>query len=317
MLVTALTVGLVGVSYGATAVSAGFPIWFPVALATSVVAASSEFVLVGILAAGGGAVAAAMAGLLLNLRHLPYGMTVHDAVGIGWRRVASSHLLNHETVAFTLAETTPAARRAALNVSGLAILVCWPGGALLGAAAGTLLASPAALGLDAVFPAVIATLVLPRLAAGRSRRASWCCHRLWAPDGVAGRAADPASTARTAYPHLPPTRTAAPVMTSLTTAVAAGAALAAGTLAIRLAGPAIASRLRVTERGNELLDAAATVILFAVMASSALTTGHHFSDVPRPAGVLTAIVLARRRTPFVVVVIAAAATTAVIRYAGY
>ena len=78
MVVTALTVGLVGVSYGATAVAAGYPVWFPVALAMTVVAASSEFVLVGILAGGGGALAAATAGLLLNVRHLPYGMTVHD-----------------------------------------------------------------------------------------------------------------------------------------------------------------------------------------------------------------------------------------------
>lgn len=85
LVITALTLGLVGVSYGATAAAAGFPIWFPVALAMTVVAASSEFVLIGILASGGGAFAAATAGLLLNLRHLPYGMTVHDAVGTGWR----------------------------------------------------------------------------------------------------------------------------------------------------------------------------------------------------------------------------------------
>jgi predicted branched-subunit amino acid permease len=171
MLVTALTVGLVGVSYGATAVAAGFPIWFPVTLAVTVVAASSEFVLIGVLATGGGALAAATAGLLLNLRHLPYGLTVHDAVGSGWRRLIGSHLLNDETVAFTVAEIQPATRRAALTVSGLAILVCWPGGALLGAAAGRLLADPDALGLDAVFPAVIATLVLPKLT-GRLRIAA-------------------------------------------------------------------------------------------------------------------------------------------------
>lgn len=172
MVITALTVGLVGVSYGATAAAAGFPIWFPVALAMTVVAASSEFVLIGILASGGGAFAAATAGLLLNLRHLPYGMTVHDAVGTGWRRLAGSHLLNDETVAFALAETSPVARRAALNVSGVAILVCWPGGTLLGAMAGQLIANPDTLGLDAVFPAVIATLVLPKLT-GRVRSAAF------------------------------------------------------------------------------------------------------------------------------------------------
>lgn len=171
MIVTALMVGVIGISYGATAVSGGFPLWFPVVLAMTVVAGSSEFVLIGILAAGGGVPAAVAAGLLLNLRILPYGMNVHDVIRPGWRRPGDSHLLNDETVAFALAETTPGARRAALHVSGLAILVCWPAGALAGAAAGSLIASPSALGLDTVFPAVIATLVIPRLT-GRVRTAA-------------------------------------------------------------------------------------------------------------------------------------------------
>lgn len=105
-------------------------------------------------------------------------------------------------------------------------------------------------------------------------------------------------------------------MTSLTTAAIAGAALAAGTYAIRLAGPVIAGRLNLSTRGHQLLDAAAAIILFAVMATSALTTDHHFSDPARPIGVLVAVVLAWRRVPFPIVVVAAALTTAVLRRAG-
>jgi branched-subunit amino acid transport protein len=106
-------------------------------------------------------------------------------------------------------------------------------------------------------------------------------------------------------------------MTPLASAVIAGAALAAGTYAIRLVGPMMANRLHLTKRGNRLVDAAAVVILFAVMATSTLTDGRHLADIARPAGVFVAVVLVLRRAAFLVVVIAAAVTTAVIRYAGH
>src|SRR5258708_27871759 len=80
MIVTALMVGVIGISYGATAVSSGFPLWFPVVLATTVVAGSSEFVLIGILAAGGGVPAAVAAGPPLNLPSLPYGLALAAVV---------------------------------------------------------------------------------------------------------------------------------------------------------------------------------------------------------------------------------------------
>src|SRR5260370_15876540 len=92
MIVTALMVGVIGISYGATAVSSGFPLWFPVVLATTVVAGSSEFVLIGILAAGGGVPAAVAAGLLLNLR--PGLMTSCPLIPHGrGRRAGDRHLL--------------------------------------------------------------------------------------------------------------------------------------------------------------------------------------------------------------------------------
>lgn len=106
-------------------------------------------------------------------------------------------------------------------------------------------------------------------------------------------------------------------MTGMGSAAIAATTLASGTYIIRLLGPATADRLHLTERTRRIVDAAAVVILFAVMATSALTDGHHLSDVARPAGVLVAIVLARWRVAFIVVVVAAALTTATVRLAGY
>lgn len=170
-----LSVGIVGVSYGAAATAAGFPAWVPVLTAGAVLAASSEFLFLGILAGGGSPVAAVAAGLLVNARHLTYGLAAADVIEPGWRRIAGTHLMSDETVVLALAQPDRGRRRAAYWAAGAGIAVCWPGGALAGAllgraAHGTGLAGPGALGLDAVFPAAIMALVLPALRDDRRAR---------------------------------------------------------------------------------------------------------------------------------------------------
>ncbi|QZS56264.1 AzlC family ABC transporter permease [Rhodococcus opacus] len=153
--------GLVGMSYGAIAVGSGLDAWLPVALSVLVLAGSAEFLFVGIVAAGGSPIAATIAGLLVNARHLPFGLAVGDVLGRGQRRVLGAHLMNDESVVFALGETDPGRRRAAYWACGVGIAVCWPLGAVLGAVAGTAIGDPAVLGLDAMFPAVLLALVLP------------------------------------------------------------------------------------------------------------------------------------------------------------
>jgi branched-subunit amino acid transport protein len=98
--------------------------------------------------------------------------------------------------------------------------------------------------------------------------------------------------------------------------VAGMATLAAGTYAIRFAGQALRARITFPPRAEKLLAAAATILLAALVATTALTEGHGFAGVARPAGVLVAGLLAWRKAPFLVVVIAAAAVTALLRLAG-
>ncbi|SDP56398.1 Branched-chain amino acid transport protein [Actinopolyspora xinjiangensis] len=90
-------------------------------------------------------------------------------------------------------------------------------------------------------------------------------------------------------------------------------ALAAGTYAMRLAGPLLRDRFRVSERGGRLLSTAALTLLGAFVAVSACYESGSFAGWPRLAGVLVGGVLAWRGAPFVVVVIAAAGVTAVLR----
>ncbi|MEV4125369.1 AzlC family ABC transporter permease [Nocardia sp. NPDC049707] len=167
-----LAIGLIGVSYGASTVTSGFPIWVPIVLGVVVLAGGAEFLFIGIMAAGGSPIAAVLAGLLVNARHLPYGLSVPDVVGTGWRRWIGVHVMNDESVALALAQPDVARRRAAYWVSGLGVLIAWPGGAAIGALIGSVLPDTGAIGLDAVFPAVLLSLVMPALRARGTLRAA-------------------------------------------------------------------------------------------------------------------------------------------------
>lgn len=93
-------------------------------------------------------------------------------------------------------------------------------------------------------------------------------------------------------------------------------ALAALTYSMRIAGPLFRHRVTVPPAAERLLASAAAVLLLALAATSTLTQDGGFAGWARPAGVLTAGILAVRRAPFPVVVLAAAAVTALLRLAG-
>ena len=102
-----------------------------------------------------------------------------------------------------------------------------------------------------------------------------------------------------------------------TTLVVAGLlTLSAGTFAFRFSGPALRERIAFPPWVEKLLEAAAVVLLAALAATTALTQGHGFAGLARPAGVLVGGILAWRKAPFLVVVLAAAAATAVLRLLG-
>ncbi|MFR9795391.1 AzlC family ABC transporter permease [Streptomyces sp. MS06] len=156
--------GIVGVSFGAIAVAGGLPVWVPVVMSLLVYAGSAQFTAVGILLAGGGPVAAAATGLLLNARTAAFSLAVADLIGGGRAaRLLGAHLVTDETVAFALAQSDPARRRTAFWVSGVGLFAVWNTAVLAGALAGRALGDTAVYGLDAAFPAVLTALVLPTL----------------------------------------------------------------------------------------------------------------------------------------------------------
>lgn len=153
----------VGASFGAMAVAAGLPVWAAVAMSAVVYAGGAQFMAVGLVAAGS-PLAAVLAGLLLNARHLPFGLTLGDSLGgQRWRRLLGSHLMTDEATAFALARPAGGARRQAFWLAGTLLFLAWNAGTVLGVLAGGAVGDPAALGLDAAFPAGLIALLLPSL----------------------------------------------------------------------------------------------------------------------------------------------------------
>src|SRR5688572_28408997 len=104
-------IGVVGASFGALSVAAGVPVSMIIAMSLLVSAGGAQFLLVAVVAAGGSAVAGVVAGLLLNTRHLPFGLAMGGVVGDRWpARLLGAHLLIDEAVAF--ARTRPSGPRA-------------------------------------------------------------------------------------------------------------------------------------------------------------------------------------------------------------
>src|SRR5579884_2755309 len=75
---------VVGASFGASASSAGVPPLTASAMSVLVFAGGSQFLAVAVVAAGGSALTAVLGGLLLNARHLPFGLAVGEVVGRSW-----------------------------------------------------------------------------------------------------------------------------------------------------------------------------------------------------------------------------------------
>lgn len=162
----------VGASFGAITIAYGLPTWAPFLMSTVVFAGGAQFLAVGLIAAGN-PVAAVFAGLLLNTRHLPFGLAVAEVIGTRWRdRIVGSHLMTDETVAFTLAEADPARRRRTYWLIGVTLFASWNLGSCLGVLLGGAVGDPTVLGLDAAFPAGLIALIMPSLRDRRTRVAA-------------------------------------------------------------------------------------------------------------------------------------------------
>ncbi len=160
---------IVGISYGALALSQGFDWWIPVTLSILVLAGASEFLFIGVIFAGGSPFSAALAGLLVNSRHIPFSFATSDLTGKGAKSLLGYHIMNDKSVVFGLAQETESEKRAAFWLCGIGILLCWPIGVVIGEVLGSFINDTHIYGMDAMFPAIILALSLPALSDKRLR----------------------------------------------------------------------------------------------------------------------------------------------------
>ncbi|HEY9562469.1 MAG TPA: AzlC family ABC transporter permease [Nocardioides sp.] len=163
-----VAIAMVGVSYGAITVGEGLPVWLPNLMSVVVLGGASQFLFTGLIASGAGPVAAVVAGILVNLRHLPFGFALAETVDR--RPFLGSYLMIDEVVAFSLAQKDPELRRKVFFTCGICLLIFWNVGSLLGALLGRAVGDTDVFGLDAAFPAVLLALVMPALRDSRTLR---------------------------------------------------------------------------------------------------------------------------------------------------
>ena len=146
----------------------------PIVMSALLFAGSAQFAATAVLGAGGGVVAAIAAGILLNLRYVPMGIALAPSLRGGAVRRA---LIGQAMIDFSWAAASRGGGRfdpAFMLGATAPSYPCWVGGTAIGVFAGDLIGDPAALGLDAIFPAFFLCLLvegelrpgLPRVVAG-------------------------------------------------------------------------------------------------------------------------------------------------------
>jgi 4-azaleucine resistance transporter AzlC len=164
-----IAVGLFGVSFGVLAAASGGMGPVPaIVMSATTFAGSAQFAAASVLSGGGGPVAAILAALLLNARYLPIGVSVAPSLRGGrLRRLLTAQLVVDESWAIA-SRGEGEFDGGRLVGAGLVLWTAWVGGTIVGVVGGERLGDPAALGLDAAFPALFLALLALQL---RSRRA--------------------------------------------------------------------------------------------------------------------------------------------------
>jgi predicted branched-subunit amino acid permease len=155
-----------GIVFGAAASRSGLSLLEAIGFSVLVFAGGAQFAAVEILGDGGSIASAAVAGLLLNVRLLAFGVIMAPALtGAWWQRALMSQLMVDESTAVGSSATDLRDRKYGYLVGGLGIFVVWN----LTTIVGFLVFSEAEnlitdFGLDTAAPAAFLALLWPRLA---------------------------------------------------------------------------------------------------------------------------------------------------------
>ena len=160
-----VAVGLYGVAFGAAADAAGLTPWRAMAMSLLMFTGASQFALVGVIGAGGGAFAAVGSALLLGTRNTVYAVRLVPLLrprGVV-RRLGTAHWVLDETTALAIAAPDRGLARLAFLAGGGTIFIVWNLSTVVGSLGAAALSGAALAALDAVVPAAFLALLWPRL----------------------------------------------------------------------------------------------------------------------------------------------------------
>ncbi|WP_038343886.1 AzlC family ABC transporter permease [Acinetobacter sp. A47] len=163
IILISVATGIVGISLGSVAASFELPIWIPLLLSLTVLAGAAEFTFIGMIATGSNPVFAALTGILINLRHLPFGLSVATFIEKNIYHFIACHIMNDESVMFGLSQQDPHLKKRAYWLCGLGISILWPVGVCTGYLLSKNIPDIDVFGIDAAFPAILFALILPML----------------------------------------------------------------------------------------------------------------------------------------------------------
>ena len=164
-----------GLAFGVICTQAGLSPPIAAGFSTLVFTGSAQLAAVAVLGGGGTVAAAVVAGLLLNLRCLAFGVVMAPVFPrSGLKRALASQLMIDEAMAVGTSVDEPELRWLGYLAGGLGVFVAWNlstlAGALLVPSTGTFVED---LGIDATIPAAFLALMWPRLIERLQRRVAF------------------------------------------------------------------------------------------------------------------------------------------------
>lgn len=155
-----VAVAFFGVTFGVLAREAGIGPVAAIVMSLTTFAGSAQFAAASVLSAGGTVAAAVVAALLLNGRYVPIGLSVASVLPGGpVRRFLAAQLAIDES--WAIAHRGDGVFDGRMLIGGGALLyAAWNASVAGGVLFGDAIGDPAALGLDAAFPAIFLALLV-------------------------------------------------------------------------------------------------------------------------------------------------------------
>jgi len=173
-----ITVGAYGTAFGAAAVANGFSLLQTCLLSLLTFSGASQFAVIGVLGAGGGALSGIATASLLGIRNGVYGVIMAPRLKVkGFKRIVAAQITIDESTAVALGQEVRGekAMRQGFWLTGFGVFLFWNLFTVAGALGAQAMGDIRAWGLDSAVPAAFLGLVWPRLKTNRDRALAFGC----------------------------------------------------------------------------------------------------------------------------------------------